>query len=427
MAYCVSRREFVQMVSAGVACPTVFGADGLPCLTKVMDSPEMGRPLAPWRKGEMDLHFVYTGRGENMFYRFPDGTTMVNDTGDFYRPKVGQDIPWHPDRGLLGGEVMARYLRRHVPSRKIDYAVVSHWHTDHAGAPSLGCRTARDGRRICGLALVGEEYSFGRYFDHQYPDFGKYGSADESLAMMREFVDAKKKEGLRCEKFRLGALNQICMLHDDRGEYSSSFSVRNVCANGVCWTGRGEESVDYAAIHVKAEGGESKVNQNLLSMGFVVRYGNFRYWTGGDVSGFLKDASGKPFNYEAVVGKSVGPVTVCKTNHHAWKDAMVKEFVEEVKASAYITNVWCPHHIQDCNMRHVSSRELYSGERLVFPTFVPELPKQKWPDAPWWKDVVFGGGHVVVRVAPGGGTYRIYQLESKDESQRVKAVFAGIS
>jgi hypothetical protein len=106
---------------------------------------------------------------------------------------------------------------------------------------------------------------------------------------------------------------------------------------------------------------------------------------------------------------------------------MVKEFVEEVKAAAYITNLWCPHHIQDCNMRHISSRDLYSGERLVFPTFVPGLPKQKWPDAPWWQDIVPGGGHVVVRVAPGGETYKIYQLESKDESQRVKAVFAGVS
>ena len=78
-------------------------------------------------------------------------------------------------------------------------------------------------------------------------------------------------------------------------------------------------------------------------------------------------------------------------------------------------------------MQHISSRNLYSGERLVFPTFVPELPKQKWPDAPWWQDIVPGGGHVVVRVAPGGETYKIYQLESKDESQRVKAVFAGVS
>jgi hypothetical protein len=182
------------------------------------------------------------------------------------------------------------------------------------------------------LALLGEKYAFKNYFDHQYPYLGKYGSADKSLSMMREFLEAKKKEGLHCEKFRPGALNQIRLVNDKDGCYRNSFSIRNVCANGVCWTGKGEDCVDYAAIHVKATGKEVKINQNLLSMGFVVQYGKFRYWAGGDVSGFLKDADGRPFNYEAVVGKSVGPVTVCKTNHHAWKDAMVKEFVEEVKA-----------------------------------------------------------------------------------------------
>ena len=111
-----SRREFVRLAAAGAACPVVFGADGRPRLMKMTDSPEIGKPLALWRQGELDLHFVYTGRGENMFYRFPDGTTMVNDTGDFYRPKEVKNIPWHPRRDLLGGEVMARYLERHLSS-----------------------------------------------------------------------------------------------------------------------------------------------------------------------------------------------------------------------------------------------------------------------------------------------------------------------
>ncbi|MBQ5875504.1 MAG: hypothetical protein IIW60_06495 [Alistipes sp.] len=27
-----------------------------------------------WKKGELDIHFIYTGRGEAVFYIFPDGT-----------------------------------------------------------------------------------------------------------------------------------------------------------------------------------------------------------------------------------------------------------------------------------------------------------------------------------------------------------------
>ncbi len=425
----LKRRDFIRVsVAAGMAGPVVFGADGRPRLAQVQGAPEEGKELRAWRPGEMDLHFVYTGRGENMFYRFPDGTTMVNDTGDFYRTREINDIPWHPRRDLLGGEAMACYLRRQVPSRRIDYVAISHWHTDHVGDPALGYRIAKDGRRVCGLALLGEEFTFDRYFDHQYPNAGQYGSADASLALTQEFLRVKVPAGLKVEHFRPGALNQIRLLHDPEGKYGEIFSVRNVCANAVCWTGKGEETFDYGAAHAKCIGKEFIPNQNTLSMGFVVQYGKFRYWTGGDVSGTLKDVDGKPFNYEAVVGKRVGPVTVCKTNHHAWKDAMTREFTEQVRAAAYVTNVWCPHHVQDCNMRHISSRELYSGERLVFPTFLPEMPKKLWPDAPWWRDMVPGGGHVVVRVAPGGDTYRIYQLDSTDErTSRVKAVFEGVS
>ena len=426
----LKRRDFVGLAASACGSAIAWGGvkGGMPRISPVADDPEIGKAYPGWRAGEMDLHFVYTGRGENMFYIFPDGTTMVNDTGDYYRTREIPEIPWQPERNLLGGEVMARYLSRLVKSRHIDYVAISHWHSDHIGEPSIGYRLAKDGRRVCGLALLGETYSFGKYFDHQYPRMGQYGSGDEnSIAMMREFLKVKTAEGMKCEHFRPGALDQIRLMHDERNVYRGMFSVRNVCANAVCWTGEGERTFDHGAVHSRVIGREYIPNQNTLSMGFVVTYGKFRYWTGGDVSGLLKDKDGKAYNYEAVVGRQVGPVTVCKTNHHAWKDAMTREFVEQVRAAAYVTAVWCPRHIQDCNMRHISSRELYPGERFVFPTFVPEWPRTEWPDAPWWRDIVPGGGHVVVKVAPGGDTYRIYQLESADESMRVKAVFAGIS
>lgn len=72
-------------------------------------------------------------------------------------------------------------------------------------------------------------------------------------------------------------------------------------------------------------------------------------------------------------------------------------------------------------MRWMSSRELYPGDRMVCPNFIPELPKQEWPDAAWWRDVM-PGGHVVVKVAPGGGSYKVYHLEATDESMRVNSV-----
>lgn len=38
-----------------------------------------------WNPGELDLHFIYTGCGENCFFRLPDGTAVLNDVGEFHR------------------------------------------------------------------------------------------------------------------------------------------------------------------------------------------------------------------------------------------------------------------------------------------------------------------------------------------------------
>ena len=418
----MKRREFMGLAAAGcVFGPQAFaGTDGGVRMRTFAPSPEVGKKYPGWRPGEMDLHFIYTGRGENAFYMLPDGTTMVNDTGDYWREKEIPEIPWTPRRDMLGGEAVARYIARLTDAKRLDYALVSHWHNDHTGDPAFGFRKAPDGREVSGLALLGEHFDFGRFYDHQFPKAGQYGGGDvKAREMIYAWVKAK---GIAQEPFRPGALNQLRLMHDAEGKYRESFSIRNVCANAVCWTGKGEETFDYGAVHAKATGKEIILNQNTLSMGFVVQYGKFRFWTGGDVSANLVGADGKSYSYEAVVGRQVGRVNVCKTNHHAWKDAMVKEFVEQVRAQVYVTCVWCPRHIQDCNMQWMSSRDLYPGERVVCPNFVPEWPKREWPSAAWWRDIA-PGGHVVVKVAPGGGSYKVYLLEAMDESMRINAVW----
>ena len=117
------------------------------------------------------------------------------------------------------------------------------------------------------------------------------------MEMMEAFVAAKK---IPQEPFRPGVLNQIRLLHDAEGQYRDSFSIRNVCANAVCWTGQGETAFDHGAAHAKAVGQASSLNQNTLSMGFVVQYGKFRYWTGGDLSSNLVDASDESLRVKSV-------------------------------------------------------------------------------------------------------------------------------
>ena len=53
-----------------------------PWLARAVESPETGGTLPPWKPGELELHFIYTGCGENCFYRLPDGTAPRLDNRD---------------------------------------------------------------------------------------------------------------------------------------------------------------------------------------------------------------------------------------------------------------------------------------------------------------------------------------------------------
>ena len=42
----------------------------------------VGQILPAWSEGELDIHFINTGRGECAFYILPDGTTLLVDAGE---------------------------------------------------------------------------------------------------------------------------------------------------------------------------------------------------------------------------------------------------------------------------------------------------------------------------------------------------------
>jgi len=134
-----------------------------------------------------------------------------------------------------------------------------------------------------------------------------------------------------------------------------------------------------------------------------------------------------PVNYEAEVGRRVGPVTVCKTNHHGCIDAMCEEFIRSVRAQAYVTCVWSHWHVVEKTMTRMASRELHPGfDPLIIPNFMPKNRAEKYRDMPFMRNVpseTKDGTHVVVKVAPGGSSYRIYLVDARDESMRVRARF----
>ena len=426
------RREFI-------ASATAFCASS-PWRALAEGAPETGGVYPGWKPGEMDLHFIYTGCGENMFYRLPDGTAVLNDVGERYRPKDVAETPLLPSADRLGGDWVSRYIRRVYPEKDIDYLIFSHWHDDHIGHAGFDrpfspeadwrYRTTADGRKIDGFLCVAEDFGFKRYLDHQYPARGTYRSQGTCMNLVAPWVEEQRRKGLVVEPFKVGALDQIA-LQRDPSAYKGVFSVRNICSNGCLWDGA--DGVRDCAAETVAATGCGTLPQNMLSMGFVVRYGRFRFWTGGDLQpGFMKkgfETKDGPYDYEAEVGRRVGPVTLCKMNHHGCGDAMGEGFVGAVRAKIYVSCVWSHWHVRESTMKRLVSRKLHPDfDPVVIPNFMPGNRAREYAGRPFMRNIpaeTRNGVHVVVKVLPGGDDWKIYLLDARDESMRVVRTISG--
>lgn len=59
---------------------------------------------------------------------------------------------------------------------------------------------------------------------------------------------------------------------------------------------------------------------------------------------------------------------------------------------------------------------------MIIPTNIPEITKTYIGENNVQK-LTGDGGHVVIKVKPGGKEYLVYLLETKDESMQVKSVY----
>lgn len=400
-----TRRTFVREGLAAVFLPSVAG-----CLTPGVEETYLG-----WKPGELEIHFIHTGVGEQTFFVFPDGTTMLLDCGDTHHAKYMCDVPPQPSAEKCGGEWVSRYIQRLMPQREIDYLMVSHWHGDHIGDPSLGCWKNAGGEQICGISAVAENFRFCHYFDHQFPNPGQYAldPDPEAYDLFQRWLRKARAAGLDAQPFRVGALDQIRLLNDPASY--PQFHVRNLCANAVLWDGK-DGAIDQGADHVKS--GRKTIHENRLSSAIRIDYGDFSYYTGGDNELELFAANGKPYNWEAKVGGACGPVCVAKTNHHAGSHAMSPAFCAAVRPQVWLSSVWQPKMVDHKSLKSMCSRELYPGERYVCFGYIADKVKDV---AAAYGDDIAPAGHAIVKVAPGGTTYEVFSISAEDEAMRVLA------
>ncbi len=395
--------------------------------------------LPKWEEGMLDMHFINSGTGNCMFAILPDGTTLLVDAGeqDPTSPRVlsPRNTPRFPDYSRMGYQWQADYILSILPKTVkpvIDYALVTHFHSDHYGGMYPGIAKSSQGNYfLSGITGLGDIIPFNVIIDRgwYYPvDLKAYAMNDpdrfSSLINYWNFISHHQSQNeLQYQAFNVGSASQF-RLTKNQNKYKN-FRIQNINANGVVWSGI-DNTPNITRLPDTTTVKETGIipGENSLSCGILMEYGPFRFYTGGDIQGKQPDFMNKPvwFDMESIVAPVVGEVDVTTANHHANRDAMSADYLAVLKPRVIIQEVWSSDHPGHEALLRMTSEYIWEGERDIFATNM--LPANK---------LVIGSlinenyksmsGHIVLRVMPEGTEYYVYILDHNDREKLVKAVF----
>lgn len=386
---------------------SVFALLSLPCSGGNALNAKIGKTLPAWSEGYLDIHFINSGRGECCFYILPDGTTLLVDAGEISKGKIG--VAQRPNEQTLPTITYAEYIKHFLPTGKtaIDYCSPSHFHTDHIGSTKMVSGKSPVGYRKSGLLALYDHVPYKHILDRAYPTY----TEDEVTPKMEgqlskdwaTFVTWGVKEGkFTAERFTPGK-EQIVLLN--RAKKYKNFSVFNICANGFVW---GKDSNGNGMLI----GGKARRGGNPASCGFHISYGDFDYIACGDVSWTSQNMTA--FYFRGYVGNN--NLDAFKCHHHlaynSW-EVMMQEFNFDPQV---ILN-----HSFAANKPHPEplSRVLPNCQGFFATNIHPDIAAANRELI----DKITGyGGHIVLRVKPGGKIFYVYMLDDSDFEYRVKSI-----
>ena len=379
---------------------------------------EVGKPLPPWSRGVLDIHQISTGRGNSAFLIFPDGTTMLVDAGAANDGAKMADTDPRPDALRTAGGWIVRYIQRAMApaAPHLDYALLTHFHPDHMGAPTAASLPSKSGTfKLTGIAEVGEAIPIDTLIDRGYaylppPD-------DAMLKNFHAFVTAYK-DRMREETIKVGRADQIVLRHDAKA--FPNFEVRNVAGSGMVWGGTGDDARSMFP-PLESIAAEDKPSENMCSIGLRIRYGKFDYFTGGDMPGVPDAGAPEWQSVETAVARVIGPTDVHVANHHGSIDPESAGFLSTLRSSVIIVPAWSATHPSQDSLKRMMAARLYPGPRDIFITTLREPTKASIGSRV--DQLKAQHGHIVVRVAPGGDEYRVFVLDDMSDSGNVVGMF----
>jgi hypothetical protein len=384
----LSRRQFAR---AGLSF----------CATKLVAQSVVKTPagMSAWSPGELDIHHIDTGRGNATFLLGPDGTTILIDCGAS-NDDLEVSAPARPDAARRPGEWVARYaLRASQPANRntLDYLIATHIHPDHVGdvPPGQGL-AANGGYARTGMSQVDELMPARIVIDRSYPDYGllqpvKAPFASNYLA----WLDARKRSDRIVQRADVGSESQIRLRTP---EQFPTFSIRVLAANGQVWTRHA--GIRSAFPDLTAIPKDDIPAENKCSVALRISYGDFSYFTGGDLNADTRDGRLPWQDVESAVVEECGRIEVAAADHHAYYDACGPAFTKYLDAQAYIIPAWHITHPGSAQLERLLGAWPGVRHHDVFATEM--LPTNRLFNARWAQQLQSAQGHIVVRVAPGG-------------------------
>lgn len=376
--------------------------------------------LKSWNPGTLDIHCINTGRGESSFFVLPDGTTMLVDAaGSTLKQHKHMPTPPKPDSTVTSGRVIIDYVRHFAPkghNDTIDWFILTHYHTDHMGDISNDMpKHPKGGFRLTSLCEVGSEIPYKHILSRGDPTEVKSSNCarESNIANFAKFVNwSCKANGTRYDFFEPAADNQIRPVRKP----VKDFSITNLAANGrYRLPGTNTWATDIPEKAVLDANGDPKAypSENIFSTAFILSYGPFDFFTGGDLQ-YANKSLHPYFDIEEPVSRSCHKVEVMKASHHCTKGANGPDILGVLQPDAVVAHVWRDVQPNPGTLKNVFKA---SPSCKVFLTNLSEINK---PVIGEYLDRIQSiSGHILIRVARGGKKYTIYTLDDTDPSYRV--------